>query len=65
MTVGILLWFGAFLTIGGEWFLMWESKIWNGQDAAARVFLIEAVVLILLAIPARNSGAPGEVIDLS
>lgn len=25
-----------------------------------RVFLIEGVVLILLAIPARNSGAPGE-----
>ena len=35
------------------------------RNAAARVFLIEGVVLILLAIPARNSGAPGEVIDLS
>ena len=34
LTVSLLQWFVAFITVGGEWFLMWQSKIWNGQDAA-------------------------------
>jgi predicted small integral membrane protein len=51
LTSGMLLWFLAFLSVGGEWFLMWQSKTWNGQDAAFRMFAVEALVLILLMLP--------------
>ncbi len=51
LTVGMLLWFVAFLAIGGEWFLMWQSKIWNGQDAAFRMFTIVGIVFLLLVLP--------------
>jgi predicted small integral membrane protein len=46
-----LLWFVAFLCIGGEWFLMWQSKLWNGEEAAFRMFAVSGIVLILLALP--------------
>ena len=48
LTSGMLLWFVAFLTVGGEWFLMWQSAIWNGQEAAFRLFVCEGVVLVLM-----------------
>ena len=48
LTLGLLMWLTAFLTIGGEWFLMWQSKTWNGQDAAFRMFTIVGIVLIFL-----------------
>jgi predicted small integral membrane protein len=51
LTSGILLWFVAFITVGGEWFLMWQSHIWNGQDAAFRMFTVEALILGLLLMP--------------
>jgi predicted small integral membrane protein len=51
LTSGMLLWFIAFLSVGGEWFLMWQSKSWNGQDAAFRMFAIEAAVLVLVQLP--------------
>jgi predicted small integral membrane protein len=51
VTIGMVMWFGAFLTIGGEWFLMWQSRTWNGQEAAFRMFLVQGVVLLLLLIP--------------
>lgn len=51
LTLGCLLWFVAFISIGGEWFLMWQSKTWNGQDAAFRMFTILGITLIYLAAP--------------
>ena len=27
LTLGIILWFSGFITIGGEWFLMWQSDV--------------------------------------
>ena len=36
LVLGLLLWFGGFLIVGGEWFQMWQSKSWNGQEAAFR-----------------------------
>jgi predicted small integral membrane protein len=51
LTVGMLMWLGAFLTIGGEWFLMWQSQTWNGQDAAVRMFLVQGVILLLVLTP--------------
>ena len=51
LTLALLMWLVAFLTVGGEWFLMWQSKTWNGQDAAFRMFTVIGVVLLLLAQP--------------
>jgi len=51
LTLGMLLWFVAFISVGGEWFLMWQSKIWNGQEAAFRMFTVIGVVFVLLILP--------------
>ncbi len=48
LTLSMLMWFVAFLTIGAEWFLMWQSQTWNGQEAAFRMFTVVGVVLLLL-----------------
>jgi len=52
--LGMLLWMGAFITVGGEWFLMWQSRAWNGQEAAFRMFVIAAIVLFLILQPERD-----------
>jgi predicted small integral membrane protein len=51
LTIGLLMWFVAFLSVGGEWFLMWQSPTWNGQEAAFRMFLVVGVVFLLLVMP--------------
>jgi predicted small integral membrane protein len=51
LTVGMMLWLVAFLDMGGEWFLMWQSKNWNGQEAAFRMFAVVGIVLLLVARP--------------
>jgi len=48
LTLSLLMWLVAFLTIGAEWFLMWQSRTWNGQEAAFRMFTIVGIVLILV-----------------
>ena len=58
LTAGMLLWLVAFITIGGEWFLMWQSPTWNGQEAAFRMFLIEAAILIYLHLPEPTPQSP-------
>ncbi|WP_443064155.1 DUF2165 domain-containing protein [Streptomyces sp. NBC_00566] len=51
----LILLFGAgFIAIGGEWFAMWQSKTWNGVDAATRVFLLSGVALIVNHLPDRD-----------
>lgn len=49
LTLGFLLWFTGFMTIGGEWFLMWQSETANGQQAAFRLVMIIMATLIYLA----------------
>jgi predicted small integral membrane protein len=44
----LLQWFTAFITVGAEWFLMWQSSTWNGQDAAGRMFMCFGIMLIVL-----------------
>ncbi len=51
LTLGILLWFSGFITIGGEWFLMWQSDTWNGQQAAFRLVVVLGVTLLYLVQP--------------
>jgi predicted small integral membrane protein len=48
LTVGMLLWLVAFMSVGGEFFLMWQSRVWNGEETAFRMFVVEAVVLGML-----------------
>ncbi|WP_109488172.1 DUF2165 family protein [Occallatibacter savannae] len=48
LAVSLLMWLVAFLDVGGEWFLMWQSPTWNGQQQAFRMFAILALVLLLL-----------------
>lgn len=48
--VTLLQWFTAFITVGAEWFLMWQSSTWNGQDAAGRMFMCFGIMLIFVAI---------------
>lgn len=51
LALSLLQWFVAFLTVGAEWFLMWQSHTWNGQDAAFRMFGIFGIVLLFLHQP--------------
>ena len=48
LSLGFFLWFVGFMTIGGEWFLMWQSEVANGQQAAFRLAMITTVTLIYL-----------------
>ncbi len=51
LTLSLLMWLVAFLSIGAEWFLMWQSHTWNGQEAAFRMFTVVGVVLLILLQP--------------
>jgi predicted small integral membrane protein len=55
LTLALLMWLIAFLDVGGEWFLMWQSKTWNGMDAASRMFTVIGIVLLLLAQPEADA----------
>jgi predicted small integral membrane protein len=48
LTLSLAMWLVAFLAVGGEWFLMWQSKVWNGQEAAFRMFTVAGVSLLIL-----------------
>jgi predicted small integral membrane protein len=60
LTSALLQWLVAFECIGGEWFLMWQSHQWNGQEAGFRMFMMEAVVMLLLQMHEPNSGHNAE-----
>lgn len=57
LTLAMLLYGVGFTAVGGEWFLMWQSKSWGGSDAAARYFLLNAAVLIVLLAGRAPAGA--------
>jgi predicted small integral membrane protein len=48
IVIGIVIWFLGFEVIGGEWFAMWQSTLWNGLGAAERIVSFLVMVLILL-----------------
>jgi len=48
LALGLLMWLVAFLAVGAEWFLMWQSHVWNGQEAAFRMFVVVGVVLLIM-----------------
>jgi predicted small integral membrane protein len=51
LTFSLLMWLVVFLSVGGEWFLMWQSKTWNGQDAAFRMFTVIGIILLFVVQP--------------
>lgn len=55
LTFALLMSLIAFLDVGGEWFLMWQSKTWNGLDAATRMFTVIGIVLLFLAQPEADA----------
>jgi predicted small integral membrane protein len=55
LTLSLLLWLVAFLAVGGEWFLMWQSPAWNGQEAAFRNFAVAGLVLLMLLQPETDA----------
>ena len=51
LTLSLLMWLSAFLTVGNEWFLMWQSKEWSGQSGANHMFAIVGIILLYLVMP--------------
>ena len=54
LTLGFLLWQVGFMSIGGEWFGMWQSQQWNGVPSAFRFMMTFVAVLIFVAMPDQN-----------
>jgi predicted small integral membrane protein len=51
LTLSLLMWLTAFLTVGNEWFLMWQSKEWTGVAVADHMFAIMGIILLYLVTP--------------
>lgn len=51
LTLALLLWIVAFVTVGGEWFEMFESKTWNAQATALQLIAMNGIVLVFLTLP--------------
>lgn len=56
LTLGFGLWFFGFLVVAGEYFAMWQSQTWNGQQAAFRLTTVILGVLIFVSLPDENGG---------
>jgi predicted small integral membrane protein len=56
--LGFLVWFFGFMAVGGEWFQMWQSTKWNGQEAAFRFYLTILVVLVFVNQPDADLPTP-------
>lgn len=48
LLLGVFLWYGVFIAVAGEWFLMWQSVDWNGNPTAFRNTIFMMVSLIFL-----------------
>jgi predicted small integral membrane protein len=55
LTLSLLMWLVAFLSVGGEWFLMWQSPTWNGQEPAFRMFAVVGLVLLIVMQPEADA----------
>ena len=50
-----LIWFVGFLVIAGEWFAMWQSANWNGQESAFRFVASFLLVTVFVMMPEQGS----------
>jgi len=55
--LAFLVWFFGFMVVAGEWFAMWQSTAWNGQEAAFRFYV--AVLGVLIFVNLRDDDLPG------
>ena len=49
--LAFLVWFFGFMVVAGEWFAMWQSQTWNGQEPAFRFYVTALAVLIFVSLP--------------
>jgi predicted small integral membrane protein len=54
--LAFVVWFFGFMVVAGEWFAMWESQTWNGQEAAFRFYM--AVLAVLLFVNQTDGELP-------
>lgn len=54
LTLSMLMWLVAFTSVGGEWFLMWQSHAWNGEETAFRDFTMVGIVLLVFMFRERE-----------
>ena len=59
----VLLFFGGFIDIGGEWFQMWRSTAWNGLDTAFRNVVFAIATLIVVHLPVAEASDTAQRID--
>jgi predicted small integral membrane protein len=45
---GFMVWFFGFMVVAGEYFAMWQSRAWNGQEPAFRFYMTLLAVLIFV-----------------
>ena len=55
LAVVFLLYYVGFIAIGGEWFAMWQSSTWNGQQAAFRFLTCAMLVMIVVLVPEEDA----------
>jgi predicted small integral membrane protein len=55
--LAFLVWFFGFMVVAGEWFAMWQSATWNGQEAAFRFYV--AVLAVLIFVNQLDLDLPG------
>ncbi|OEO32897.1 hypothetical protein VW23_009380 [Devosia insulae DS-56] len=51
LTMGFLLFGLGFVVVGGEWFAMWQSETWNGQQKAFEFISMIGLALAVLLLP--------------
>ncbi len=54
--LAFLVWFVGFLLIAGEWFAMWQSATWNGQESAFRFVACFLLVTVFVMLPEDRAG---------
>ena len=51
LVIALLLWFGGFIVIGGEWFLMWQSEKFNALPSAFQLAVLYFLLLMFFSRP--------------
>lgn len=51
LTLGFLLYAVGFVDVGGEWFAMWQSPVWNGQQKAFGFIAMAGIALVIVLLP--------------
>jgi predicted small integral membrane protein len=55
--LAFVVWFFGFMVVAGEWFAMWQSATWNGQEPAFRFYVTVLAVLIFVTQPDDDPAA--------